>query len=226
MRRPAAMFVLCLVGALSACGVGWPGDRGSDHPDERPSRRASHSADKGPDTSADKSAGKSAGHKAGHSAGPSTQGSRRASEADDDAVPRPRVSRSRLASSRSDLTLSCGGGRGVKVPEQSGLEPAGSFAGLPGLNLPVKVEGRIWKHNDERLYVGVVCGVSRPEQFATLVADSTLTAYQGKPALRWITRTGVRNFMWLDRPGAAVYLGATPGLADEMEPLASDITAR
>ncbi|MFG2075592.1 hypothetical protein [Nonomuraea maritima] len=143
-------------------------------------------------------------------------------------MPRPRVSRSPLASSRAsgDLTLSCGGGRGVEVPELSGLAPVGSFASLPSLDLPLKVKGRIWKDNDERLYVGVVCGVRQPEQFATLVASSTLTAYEGKPALRWVTRTGVRNFMWLDRPGTAVYIGATPGLAAEMEPLANDITER
>lgn len=87
------------------------------------------------------------------------------------------------------------------------------------------MRGRIWREDDERVYVGVVCGVQTAERFSTLVARSTLTLYQGKPALRWITRTGMRNFMWLERPGTAVYIGATPGLATEIRLIAADITA-
>ncbi|MFB4272135.1 hypothetical protein [Nonomuraea sp. GTA35] len=122
------------------------------------------------------------------------------------------------------VALSCDD-TGVRVPASpAGLTPAGTFARLDSLARPLKVEGRIWSDNDERMYVGVVCGVRTAEQFATLVARSTLTAYQGKPALRWTTRTGVRSFMWLERPGTAVYIGATPGLADDIKPIAADIT--
>nr|SBO92007.1 hypothetical protein BN4615_P1521 [Nonomuraea gerenzanensis] len=128
-------------------------------------------------------------------------------------------------SSGSTIALSCDG-TDVRVPAApSGLTPAGTFARLDSLARPHKVEGRIWSDNDERMYVGVVCGVRTAEQFATLVARSTLTAYGGKPALRWTTRTGVRNFMWLERPGTAVYIGATPGLADDIRPIAADISA-
>ncbi|TYB52737.1 hypothetical protein FXF51_50620 [Nonomuraea sp. PA05] len=123
------------------------------------------------------------------------------------------------------LSLSCDGDTDVRVPASpAGLTPAGTFARLDSLTRPHKVEGRIWSDNDERMYVGVVCGVRTAEQFATLVARSALTAYKGKPALRWTTRTGVRNFMWLERPGTAVYIGATPGLADDIRPIAADIT--
>ncbi|NJP97878.1 hypothetical protein HCN51_52110 [Nonomuraea sp. FMUSA5-5] len=122
------------------------------------------------------------------------------------------------------ISLSCDG-TDVRVPASpAGLTPAGAFGRLDSLTRPLKVEGRIWSDNDERMYVGVVCGVRTAEQFATLVARSTLTAYKGKPALRWTTRTGVRSFMWLERPGTAVYVGATPGLADDIRPIAADIT--
>ncbi|GAA4974335.1 hypothetical protein GCM10023334_100130 [Nonomuraea thailandensis] len=129
-----------------------------------------------------------------------------------------------ITGSGDTIELSCGD-TGVRVPASpAGLTPAGTFGRLDSLTRPLKVEGRIWSDNDERMYVGVVCGVRAAEQFATLVARSTLTAYQGKPALRWTTRTGVRSFMWLERPGTAVYVGATPGLADDIRPIAADIT--
>ncbi|MEV0622499.1 hypothetical protein AB0I81_54925 [Nonomuraea sp. NPDC050404] len=133
--------------------------------------------------------------------------------------PEPAVTRS------ITITLSCDDTE-VWVPASpAGLTPAGSFARLDSLQRPMEVSGRVWSDNDERLYVGVVCGARTPEQFATLVAKSTLTVYQGKPAVRWTTRTGVRSFMWLERPGTAVYIGATPGLSDEIKPIATDITA-
>lgn len=126
---------------------------------------------------------------------------------------------------RYGTVLSCDG-PGIRLPESpAGLSPAGTFSRLDSLRRPLKVRGRIWSDNDERLYVGVVCGPRTAEQFVTLVAKATLTLYGGKPALRWTTRTGVRCFMWLERPGTAVYIGATPGLSGEIKPVAADITA-
>ncbi|TDE20890.1 hypothetical protein E1295_46915 [Nonomuraea mesophila] len=121
------------------------------------------------------------------------------------------------------IALSCGS-VDVYVPASpAGLARAGSFARLHSLKRRVKVKGLTWQDNDERLYVGVVCGVRTAEQFVTLVARSTLSAYWGKPALHWTTRNGLRNFMWLERPGTAVYIAATPGLAAEIRPLAAEI---
>ncbi|MGW3351693.1 hypothetical protein ACWDA3_51065 [Nonomuraea rubra] len=137
------------------------------------------------------------------------------------ATPQPKPA---ITADADTIVLSCDD-TGVRVPASpAGLTPAGTFARLDSLARPHKVEGRIWSDNDERMYVGVVCGARTAEQFATLVARSTLTAYQGKPALRWTTRTGVRSFMWLERPGTAVYIGATPGLADDIRSIAADIT--
>ncbi|MEV0165018.1 hypothetical protein ACGFJC_16585 [Nonomuraea fuscirosea] len=133
--------------------------------------------------------------------------------------PKPVITRKNMASLSCDDTK-------VHVPaEIPGLDDAGKFARLDSLRQRLKVRGRIWREDDERVYVGVVCGVQTAERFSTLVARSTLTLYQGKPALRWITRTGMRNFMWLERPGTAVYIGATPGLATEIRLIAADITA-
>ncbi|MGP3962826.1 hypothetical protein ACTWPT_43225 [Nonomuraea sp. 3N208] len=122
------------------------------------------------------------------------------------------------------LSLSCDDTE-VRLPTMPAkLKRAGSFAQLPSLARRLDVEGRIWRRNDEHLYVGVVCGVRTAEQFATLVARSTLTAYQGRPALRWTTKSGMRNFMWLERPGTAVYIGATPGLATQIRPIAAGVS--
>ncbi|MET8869200.1 hypothetical protein ABZW11_40255 [Nonomuraea sp. NPDC004580] len=127
---------------------------------------------------------------------------------------------------RADGTVLSCDGPGVQLPSAlSGLSPAGSFSRLESLRRPLKVRGRIWSDSDERLYVGVVCGPRTAEQFVTLVGKATLTLYGGKPALRWTTRTGVRCFMWLERPGTAVYIGTTPGLSSEIKPIAADITA-
>ena len=132
--------------------------------------------------------------------------------------PKPVVTR------KSTAPLSCGGTK-VQVPATlPGLDREGSFARLDSLRRPLKVRGRIWGDNDERLYIGVVCGVRTADQFVTLVARSTLTVYEGKPALHWTTRTGVRNFMWLERPGTAVYVAATPGLTTEIRQIADGIT--
>ncbi|WP_188196994.1 hypothetical protein [Nonomuraea sp. SYSU D8015] len=135
------------------------------------------------------------------------------------APPSPEPARSR------GLSLACGGTK-VWLPSMPlGLARAGSFADLASLTRRLDVEGMIWRRDDEHVYVGVVCGVRTAEQFATLVARSRLTAYQGKPALRWTTRRGLRNFMWLEQPGTAVYIGATPGLADQIRPIAGGVSA-
>jgi hypothetical protein len=121
------------------------------------------------------------------------------------------------------LSLSCGA-TSVRLPAMPvGMRRAGSFAHLPSLTRRLKVEGLIWRKEDEHVYVGVVCGVRTAEQFATLVARSTLTVYKGRPALRWTNRGGLRNFMWLERPGIAVYIGATPGLADQIRSIAAGV---
>ncbi|MEV4292666.1 hypothetical protein AB0K40_44770 [Nonomuraea bangladeshensis] len=122
------------------------------------------------------------------------------------------------------LTLSCDAASEVRLPAvPAPLERAGAFSRLPALTRPLAVHGLIWSRNDERLYVGVVCGPRTAEQFVTLVARARLTAWEGRPALHWTTRTGVRNLMWLDRPGVAVYVGATPGLSDRIQPIAAGI---
>ncbi|MEV4582654.1 hypothetical protein AB0K16_56530 [Nonomuraea jabiensis] len=120
-------------------------------------------------------------------------------------------------------SLSCGQTR-VGLPAMpEGLTRAGSFGRLGSLTRPLEVKGMIWRREDEQMYVGVVCGARSADEFVTLVARSSLTAYKGMPALRWNTRTGVRNFMWLERPGTAVYIAATPGLADLIRDVAAGV---
>ncbi|TMR23190.1 hypothetical protein ETD86_08760 [Nonomuraea turkmeniaca] len=135
------------------------------------------------------------------------------------APPSPNPARSKT------FSLSCGGAE-VRLPAMPAkLKRAGSFGHLASLVRRLDVEGLIWRRNDEHLYVGVVCGVRTAEQFATLVARSTLTVYKGRPALRWTTKKGLRNFMWLERPGTAVYIGATPGLAPQIKQIAGGVSA-
>ncbi|RVX47071.1 hypothetical protein EDD27_9992 [Nonomuraea polychroma] len=123
------------------------------------------------------------------------------------------------------VSLSCGDTDVHLAAVPAELRRAGSFAHLASLARRLDVDGLIWRRNDEHLYVGVVCGVRTAEQFATLVARSTLTAYKGRPALRWTTKRGLRNFMWLERPGTAVYIGATPGLAPQIRHIAAGVSA-
>ncbi|MET7337192.1 hypothetical protein [Nonomuraea sp. NPDC005650] len=119
--------------------------------------------------------------------------------------------------------LTCGQTR-VELPAMpEGLARVGSFARLGSLTRPLEVKGLIWRREDEQMYVGVVCGARTADEFVTLVAKSSLTAYKGMPALRWTTRTGVRNFMWLERPGTAVYIAATPGLAAQIRHIAAGV---
>ncbi|MEO3875346.1 hypothetical protein ABGB18_41745 [Nonomuraea sp. B12E4] len=127
------------------------------------------------------------------------------------------------AATRKGSSLACGATR-VRFPAMpKGLVRAGSFTRLGSLTRRHEVRGVIWEESLERVYLGVVCGVRTAEQFATLVAGSRLTAYKGGPALRWTTRTGLRNFMWLERPGTAIYIGTTPGLATLIKQFAAGV---
>ncbi|MBB6350369.1 hypothetical protein ACWGH8_37130 [Nonomuraea muscovyensis] len=108
------------------------------------------------------------------------------------------------------------------VPE--GLSRGPRFGRIKSLTRPLEVHGLSWRGAGEELRVGVVCGVHSAERFATLVTRSSLVAHHGKPALHWRTRGDVRNFMWLERPGTAVYVAATPGLARELAEIADGVT--
>ncbi|MER6509124.1 hypothetical protein ABT158_20030 [Nonomuraea sp. NPDC001636] len=122
------------------------------------------------------------------------------------------------------VTLACGSTR-LEIPgAPPPLARAGTFGRLGALARRLTVRGVTWRDDeDEQLRVGVVCGVRTAEQFATLVARSTLTAYRGKPALRWTSRDGLRNFMWLESPGTAVYLAATPGMTAQLRQTAAAV---
>jgi hypothetical protein len=128
------------------------------------------------------------------------------------------------ATTRKSIALTCGATKMQLPAMPAGLERAGTFRRLGSLTRRLDVKGVTWRQNDEQVYVGVVCGVRTAEQFATLVARSALTVYKGRPALRWNTRTGLRNFMWLERPGTAVYIGATPGLTGQIRQIAAGVT--
>ncbi|MEU6720914.1 hypothetical protein ABZ897_56475 [Nonomuraea sp. NPDC046802] len=121
-------------------------------------------------------------------------------------------------------SLSCGAAKVVFPAMPEGMAREGSFTRLRSLSRPLRVRGVTWRESDEEVRVGVVCGVRTAEQFATLVSRSSLTVYRGRPALRWNTRGGLRNFMWLERPGTAVYIATTPGLATEIRPIAAGVT--
>ena len=131
----------------------------------------------------------------------------------------PEPSRAQL----TDTTLTCDSGALDIGNLPAGVERAGTFARVKSLREPLKVMGVRWRRNDEELLVAVVCGVHGAERFATLVSRSSLGAYHGKPALRWRTRGGLSNFMWLERPGTAVYIGATPGLAGDIAKVAAGV---
>jgi hypothetical protein len=104
-----------------------------------------------------------------------------------------------------------------------GAARSATFRRVRSLTERLKVKGQIWDMGDERLYVGVVCGVRSPERFASLVTRAGLVMHQGKPALHWQTRGGVRHFMWLERPGTAVYIAATRGIAGQIAKVAASV---
>ncbi|MGV9383254.1 hypothetical protein ACWDRB_46080 [Nonomuraea sp. NPDC003707] len=143
-----------------------------------------------------------------------------------DDVPAPEAIASPPSSAHAPhqgVWLACGQTK-VGLPAMpEGMTRAGSFGRLGSLTRPLEAKGVIWRREDEQMYVGVVCGARTAEEFVTLVARSSLTAYRGMPALRWNTRTGVRNFMWLQRPGTAVYIAATPGLAAQIRHVAAGV---
>ncbi|MBN6058224.1 hypothetical protein JYK22_40250, partial [Nonomuraea sp. RK-328] len=120
--------------------------------------------------------------------------------------------------------LTCGDGKLAITYVPSGLSRGPTFKRIKSLTRKLHVRGRTWRGaGDEQLLVGVVCGVRSAETFATLVSRAGLGAYEGMPALRWRTRGDMRNFMWLERPGVAVYVAATPGLAHEVQEVADGI---
>ncbi|MEV0144623.1 MULTISPECIES: hypothetical protein [unclassified Nonomuraea] len=121
-------------------------------------------------------------------------------------------------------SLTCGDGPLTITYVPSGLDPGPAFERIKSLTRRLDVRGLSWRGSGgEQLLVAVVCGVRSAETFATLVSRSGLGAYQGMPALRWRTRGDMRNFMWLQRPGVAVYVATTPGLADEVGEVAAGI---
>ncbi|NUW45698.1 hypothetical protein [Nonomuraea rhodomycinica] len=120
--------------------------------------------------------------------------------------------------------LTCGDGSVTLTYVPSGLSRGPAFNRVKSLTRKLHVRGRTWRGSGgEQLLVGVVCGVRSVETFAGLVSRAGLGAYEGMPALRWRTRGDMRNFMWLERPGVAVYVAATPGLAHEVRDVADGV---
>ena len=121
-------------------------------------------------------------------------------------------------------TLACG-----SVPVQIPTMPAGAvktgdFRRVKSLTEPLEAKGETWSLGEDRLWVGVVCGVRSAERFATLVVSGArLAMHHGKPALHWGTPGGARHFMWLESPGTAVYIAATAGIAGKVEEVAATV---
>ncbi|WP_113703659.1 hypothetical protein [Nonomuraea lactucae] len=124
---------------------------------------------------------------------------------------------------RQGPSLTCGSAPVTVTYLPEGLSRGPRFARIRSLTRPLEVRGLSWRGAGEELRVGVVCGVRSAGRFATLVSRSVLYAHRGRPALRWRTRGGVRNHMWLERPGTAVYVAATPGLAREVRRVAAGV---
>ena len=124
---------------------------------------------------------------------------------------------------RKGVAVSCGSGPVLITELPSGVRRTGSFKRLRSIRGHLRVRGATWRDGHQTLLVGAVCGVRSVGQFATMVSRSSLRSYHGKPALRWTTRGGMTNFMWLDRPGTAVYIGATPALALDVDRIAAGI---
>lgn len=144
------------------------------------------------------------------------------------ATPESRPARSARSSAEpappAGATLACGTRKVHVGHAPAGLSRGAKFTRIKALTRRFKVKGVEFTGDEGAIKVGVVCGVRSAEQFATLVTRSHLTMYKGRPALRWRTRGDVRNFMWLDRPGTAVYIAATPDLASQIAPVAAAIT--
>jgi hypothetical protein len=124
---------------------------------------------------------------------------------------------------QAGLTLACGTVPVTITAMPEGAARSGTFERVSSLTEQLKVEGQIWRIGGGRLYVGVVCGVRSPERFASLVTTAGLVMHEGKPALHWSTRGGVRHFMWLERPGTAVYIAATRGITGQIAEVAASV---
>ncbi|WP_157254667.1 hypothetical protein [Nonomuraea typhae] len=117
-------------------------------------------------------------------------------------------------------------GRRVTYSVPDGLKQGAALTQVPGLPGRYAVVGQSYGSGDDTLWVGVVCGLRGAQQFATVISRAYLTTHAGRPALRWRTSGNVRHYMWLDRPGLAVYVAATPDLADRMSSVAATVVAR
>ncbi|MFC4057691.1 hypothetical protein ACFOWE_05265 [Planomonospora corallina] len=119
-----------------------------------------------------------------------------------------------------------------RIPER--LTVGGGFTDLESLSEPEKVTVRGHGWSDERsveeggsaLSVGVVCGVASERELRALVGHARSTApVRGRPAVEWVNELygGGRFVMWLERPGAAIFVGATPDLETEAGRIAEGI---
>jgi hypothetical protein len=131
----------------------------------------------------------------------------------------PDVARPSAAAAAGSV-FACGSSQ-VRLPAMPpGMTRSGALKRIPSLKGDLRIKGESWSRGAEKLHVGVVCGVRTAEEFASLVERAGLGMHQGRPALSWQTRGGVHHFMWLERPGTAVYVAATPGLATEIDRIA------
>jgi hypothetical protein len=116
-------------------------------------------------------------------------------------------------------TLSCGA-RSPKLRVWHVPEVVTARRPLTGVRPLGKVRGYRWKGLDGAwVNVGVRCGIRTAGQLAGLVGTATLDMHEGKPAIRW--KRGGTYVMWLERPGLAVFVGVSPGLAHETAAIVS-----
>ncbi|GAA3121165.1 hypothetical protein GCM10010466_10120 [Planomonospora alba] len=119
-----------------------------------------------------------------------------------------------------------------RIPER--LTAGAGFTDLESLSEPEKVTVRGHGWSDERsveeggsaLSVGVVCGVATERELRALVGHARRAApVRGRPAVEWVNELygGGRFVMWLERPGAAIFVGATPDLEAEAGRIAEEI---
>ncbi|MFI9559865.1 hypothetical protein [Nonomuraea endophytica] len=140
------------------------------------------------------------------------------------AVPESRVVPSPSPEPARATVLGCGEQR-ITYTVPAGLKRGDTITSIPGLSSRYEAQSVAFGSGDDTLWIGVVCGVHSAQRFVSLIGDSRLSTHEGRPALRWNTRGSVRHFMWLDRPGLAVYIAATPDLADQIATVASTIGA-
>ncbi|WP_327087740.1 hypothetical protein OIE66_36295 [Nonomuraea sp. NBC_01738] len=120
--------------------------------------------------------------------------------------------------------LTCGDNTLKVAALPEGLSRDGRFARVAAITAKkVKIKGFVYGGAEGELRIGVVCGVKSVGQFATLVPRSRLTMHHGKPALRWRSKNASSNFLWLDSPGTAVYISATPALTSQITVVANAV---